>query len=79
MSVEYIVTQYQADIIGADEIGADDEGLGQAVRLGLFFIRESESQMGAILEDILKRPRSCGVEMMRISLMPASMSTDKGK
>ena len=78
VAVEDVVAEDQSDAVVADEVAADDEGLGQSRGLGLRGVGEVEAQLRAVAEQRSNSGRSCGVEMIRMSRMPASISVDSG-
>ena len=55
MAVEDIVAEDESHPVGADEIGADDEGIGQPARLLLDRIGEGEPEIGAVTEQALEQ------------------------
>ena len=55
MTVEDVVTKNQSDAIVADEIGADNEGVGQAARLMLVGIGEAQSKIRAVAQQALEQ------------------------
>ena len=68
----------RAQVDPADEFLADDEGLRQAVGAGLHGICEIEAPLLAVAEQLLEPRRIGGVEITRMSRMPASISIDSG-
>ena len=50
VAVEDVVAEDHADAVVADEVLADEEGLGEAVRGGLLGIREADAVVGAVPE-----------------------------
>ena len=50
----------QAKAAGADEIGADDEGLGQAVRAGLHGVAQVQPPLAAVAQQLLEARRVLG-------------------
>jgi hypothetical protein len=78
VAVEDVVAQHQGGGRVADEIGADDEGLGQAVRAGLARRSPGSAPTAAVAEQLLEAGRVLGVEMIRMSRMPASISVVSG-
>ena len=54
VAVEDIVAQHESDPVGADKIGADDEGVGKPARLLLSGIGEAEAEIGAVAEQALE-------------------------
>ena len=61
-------------MVVADELPADDERLGEPLGLRLHGIVNTDAQLAAVAEQALNDGRSCGVEMSRMSRMPASIS-----
>ncbi|MNZ90986.1 hypothetical protein D3C78_1099590 [compost metagenome] len=55
LSVEDVVAQHQADRVAADELFADDEGLSQAIRAGLYGIVQADAELATIAEKSLER------------------------
>lgn len=51
-TVEYIVTEYQADFFGSDKFFSDDECLGEPIRFYLFLIFESASEFASVSEEV---------------------------
>ena len=78
LAVEDVVAQDQRRRRSADELAADDEGLGQALGLGLNGVADRDAQPAAVAQSRSKPPMSCGVEISRMSRMPASISIDSG-
>jgi len=76
--VEDVVTQDEAGCVVTDKFAADDESLGQTVRRGLFSIGEVYAESLPSPSRCLNEGRSWGVDMMRISLIPASIRTEMG-
>ncbi len=54
MSVIDVVAEYQTDCVVADEILADEEGLGQSLRLGLHFVGQVDSELRAVAEQFFE-------------------------
>lgn len=54
LAVVDVVAEYQAYAVIADEIFADDEGLGEAVRAGLFCVVEVNAPLAAVAEQALE-------------------------
>jgi hypothetical protein len=77
-AIEDVVAEDQRDRGRADEIGPDDEGIGEAARRLLCSIGETHADFGPITEQALEQRLVCGVEMMRMSRMPAAISVDSG-
>ena len=50
VAVENVVAEDHADAVVADEVLADEEGLGEAVRGGLLGVREADAVIGAVPE-----------------------------
>ncbi len=67
-----------ADAAAADEVATDDERLRQALRARLHGVRERQPQREPSPSSCAKRGVSSGVEMSRMSRMPASISVDSG-
>ena len=78
MAVEDVVAQDQADGLAADEVAADEEGVGQAARIGLLDIGELQPPLAAVPQQGPKAGSASGVLMTRISRMPASISIESG-
>ena len=78
VAVEEVVAEHQGAGVVADEVGADDEGLGEAVRAGLDGVAEVEPHWLPSPRSCSKRGVSWGVEMMRMSRMPASIRVLRG-
>ena len=55
MAIKNVVAQNQRHPIGADEVGADDERVGQTARLILMKVREAQAEIGAIAKEPLKQ------------------------
>ena len=78
VAVEDVVAEHQRDRIVADEIAADDEGIGQPARAVLRGIGEAQAELGAVAEQpfeqrlILRRGDDQNVAD------PASISVDSG-
>jgi len=77
-AVEEVVAEDEDRRVVADELRADVEGLGQALGPRLLGIGEAQAELLAVAEEPAESGRSCGVEMIRMSRTPASMSTDSG-
>ena len=71
--VEDVVAESERHSIFADESGADDERLRQAVGAGLRSILDAESDIRSVTKQPLK-----GVVIMRIVRIPASINVDSG-
>ena len=71
-----IVAKHQGDRFGADKPLADQERLGQPARVRLFGVGNVQAKVGPVPEQFGRRGRSWGVEMMRISLIPASIRAE---
>ena len=54
VAVEDVVTQHQGRVVVADEVGADDEGLGEAVRAGLDGVLQVDTPFAAVAEKLLE-------------------------
>jgi hypothetical protein len=79
VAVEEVVAEDKGGGFVADELGADVEGLGEALRARLFGVLERRPELGAVAEEAAERAAGpCGVEMIRISRIPASISTESG-
>ena len=53
-SVEDVVAEHQGHLLGADEVGADDEGLGQPVGRGLLGVADRDAELRAVAEQPLE-------------------------
>ena len=78
LAIENVVAQDQCDRVVADEVAANDERLGKAFGLGLLGVREVQAPLRSIAQQSLKPGRSWGVEINRISRIPASINVDSG-
>ncbi len=54
MPEEDVVAEDHRDVVLADEVAANDEGLGQSVRMGLFGIGKAQAKVRAIAKKRLK-------------------------
>jgi hypothetical protein len=77
MAVEDVVAEDEAAGVTGQEVLADEEGLGEAVRAGLYGIGEVDAPLPSP-SSCSKRGVSSGVEMMSTSRIPASMRTESG-
>ena len=78
-AVEDVVAEDERDRVVADEVGADEERLGQAVGAGLHGVRELDAPRASRRRAAARTAsRSSGVVMTRISRMPAIISVDSG-
>lgn len=75
---EDVVAQDEGAGIVADELLADDEGLGETIRRGLYGVAQIDAPAAAVPRSCSKRGVSWGVEMMRMSRIPASMRVLSG-
>jgi hypothetical protein len=55
VTVEYVVTENESDAIGADKIGAENKGIGQAARMILAGIRNTQAKIGAVAQQALEQ------------------------
>jgi hypothetical protein len=78
VAVEDVVAEDERARPLAHEVAPDEERLREALGLRLHRVRELDAPVAAVAEQLLKRGVSCGVEMSRISRMPASMSVVSG-
>jgi hypothetical protein len=78
VTVEDVVAEDQRRRRSGDEIGADDIGLGEPLRPRLLRIGQGQAPARSVAEQVAEPSKSCGVEMIRISRIPASMSVDNG-
>ena len=77
-AVEDVVAENQRHGVRADELAADQERLGQAFRPRLDGVADGNAQPPAVVQEPLEAPMSSGVEIKRMSRMPANMSVDNG-
>ena len=54
VAVEDVVAQHEGRVVVADEVGADDEGLGEAVRAGLDGVLQVDAPLAAVAEQLLE-------------------------
>ena len=54
VAVEDVVAQHEGGVVVADEVGADDEGLGEAVRAGLDGVLQVDAPLAAVAEQLLE-------------------------
>ncbi len=54
LAVEHVVSEHKGHVVIADEITADDEGLGQAVGMLLHRIGQFHAQIGSVAEQLLE-------------------------
>ena len=54
VAVEDVVAEDQGGTVVADEVGADDEGLGEAVRAGLDGVLQVDAPLAAVAEQLLE-------------------------
>ena len=78
VSVENIVAEDHGARVIADEILSDQKRLRQTVRMRLHRVGQPDAELSSVAEQGSKRGVSSGVEMMRMSRMPASMSVESG-
>ncbi len=78
LTVKDVIAQYQTARIVADELLADDKGLRQAIGTWLLGISQLDAVQTSISRSLRKQGKSSGVEIIRISRIPASISTDSG-
>ena len=78
VAIENIVAEHQRRGVAADELAADDECLRQAVRRRLNRVGETDAPARTIAQQRGKAGRVLGVEMSRMSRIPASSSVDSG-
>ena len=79
VAVEDVVAEHEGRVVVADEVGADDEGLSETVRAGLDGVLQVDAPAAMPSpSSCSKRGVSCGVEMIRMSRMPASSSVVSG-
>ena len=50
LAVEDVVAQYEADVVAADKLFANDESLGKAVRAGLDGLLQADAEVSAVAE-----------------------------
>ena len=53
-AVEDVVAEHERDVVVADEVGADQEGRRDAVRLGLHGVAERAAPLAAVAEQRLE-------------------------
>jgi hypothetical protein len=51
MAVEDVVAEGEADVVGADELAADDEGLGETIGVRLLGVLDAQADIVAIAEE----------------------------
>jgi hypothetical protein len=78
LTVKDVVAQDQAARVFADELFANDESLRQTVRTRLLGIGQLDAVQAAVTQQLAEAWQSSGVEIIRISRIPASISTDSG-
>jgi hypothetical protein len=78
VAVEDVVAQHQRRRGLTHEVAADDEGLREAVGPRLLGVAELHAPLLAIAQQLAKPRQVLGVEMSRISRMPASISALMG-
>ena len=79
VAVKQIVAQDQRHPVAADEIGADDKGVGKPARLALHREGELKTPVRAVAEcRRWNNGWSAGVVMIRSSRMPANIRVDGG-
>jgi hypothetical protein len=76
--MEDVVSQHQRARAAADELAPDDEGLRQALGPRLHRVRNLDAPVAPVPRSSRNRGVSCGVEITRISRMPASISVVSG-
>ena len=54
VAIEDVVTQHEGRVVVADEVGADDEGLGKAVRAGLDGVLQVDAPLATVAEQLLE-------------------------
>ena len=54
VAVEDVVTEDEGGVVVADEVGADDEGLGEAVRAGLDGVLQVDAPLAAVAEQLFE-------------------------
>ena len=78
-AVEDVVAEHERDGVVADEVGADDERLGEAVGARLHGVRDLDAPLASRRRAAARTASaSCGVVMTRTSRMPAIISVDSG-
>ena len=78
-TIKDIVAQYQANVIARNEPFPDYEGLCKAIGRRLLGIADRDPQLTAVPEEPFEiREILGGVEIIRTSLIPASIRTDSG-
>jgi hypothetical protein len=60
VAVEDVVAEGEADVVGADELAADDERLGEAVGLGLLGVLDAQADVVAVAQQPLGRAADRG-------------------
>lgn len=78
VAVEDVAPQDQRAGLSGDELLADEEGPHQPVRRWLLHVGEADPELQAIPEQSLEVGQVRGIEIIRMSRMPAIMSTDIG-
>lgn len=77
-AVEDVVPQDHGTGVVADKFLPQQKGLGQARRERAGLIGQAESVLTAVSQQVLKIGQVLGVEMIRISRIPASIRVDRG-
>ena len=78
MTIKNVIAENERDPFGANEIGADDERVGQAARLVLMAYENRRPKSEPSPSSRSNSGLSCGVLMMRISRMPANIRVASG-
>lgn len=75
---EDVVSQNEGTAVARDESLANDERLRKPVRRRLDGIGKRNAKLGPVSKKILERGKSSGVDIRRMSRIPAIMSTLSG-
>jgi len=78
MTVEDVVAEHQRHALAAHESLADEEGLGQAFGTRLLGIGQREAHCAPSPSNRSNSGRSSGVEISRMSRIPASIRVESG-